>query len=617
LLKTLALPAENRTSWLKTLAIQAENRIASLALGGIMILPLAEIASRRLLHQTIPGETAFVSTLTLWLGLLGAAIAARDGKLLTLATGEFLPKGRIAASAHVIAGGVGAMISTILCLGGVALVRSDRAAGDMLGGGVPVWVADLALPIGFGLIAIRLARRASPFWRGRAIASLGIIAGVLVNLFRAHMNGMPFAPWLAIVLGAGVLGLPIFALLGGIALFASITHGSPPIVLPMMAYQELTTSSGIAAIPLFTLAGFLLAEGKSSERLLRVFRAWVGWAPGGTAIAAATLCAFFTLFTGGSGVTILVLGGLLLPALIGSGYRERFSVGLLTASGSLGLLFPLSLPLMLFAIVSQKASIEDLFIGGLVPGLLMLGLLAAWGVREGVVTRAQRTPFTGREAVAALWEAKWELMLPVFVVGMFVGGVATLVESAPMAALYTVIVQRYIHRDLPTWKDVFRVSAECIALVGGVLLILGVAAGLTDYLVFAEIPARLVAWTQAHVQSRLVFLLFLNVFLLAVGTLMDIFSAIVVVVPLILPLAEIYGLNYVHLGIIFVANLELGFLHPPLGLNLLLASVRFKKPVLEVTWATLPMLGILAFGVLLITYVPWLTLGLLHWMGKA
>jgi tripartite ATP-independent transporter DctM subunit len=419
-----------------------------------------------------------------------------------------------------------------------------------------------------------------------------------------------------LVLAAGVLGAPIFALLGGIALFASLVQGNPPIVLPMMAYQELTTSSGIAAIPLFTLAGFLLAEGKSSERLLRVFRAWAGWMPGGTAIAAATLCAFFTLFTGGSGVTILVLGGLLLPALLGSGYRERFSIGLLTASGSLGLLFPLSLPLMLFAIVSQKATIEDLFIGGLIPGLLMLGLLAAWGVREGLVTRAQRTPFRANEAFAALWEAKWELMLPVFVVGMFVGGVATLVESAPMAALYTVIVQRYIHRDLPAWKDVFRVAADCIALVGGVLLILAVAAGLTDYLVYAQIPARLVEWTQAHVQSKLVFLLFLNVFLLVVGTLMDIFSAIVVVVPLILPLAEIYGLNYVHLGIIFVANLELGFLHPPLGLNLLLASVRFKKPVLEVTWATLPMLGILALGVLLITYVPWLTLGLLHWMGR-
>jgi tripartite ATP-independent transporter DctM subunit len=600
----------------KALALQAENRIAAIALGGLMVLPLAQIAARKFLHVAIPGEAAIVSSLTLWLGMLGAAIAARDGKLLTLATGEFLPKGRIGAVAHVFAGAVGALISTVLALGAVALVKSDRLGGDMLTPQIPVWAADLVLPVGFALIALRLAWRASPTHTGRAVAALGIVAGVVVNHYRAGMAGHALAPWLILVLGAGVLGAPIFALLGGIALFASMTLGNPPVALPMMAYQELTTSTGIAAIPLFTVSGFLLAEGKSSERLLRVFRAWVGWLPGGTAIAAAALCAFFTLFTGGSGVTILVLGGLLLPALVGSGYRERFSIGLLTASGSLGLLFPLSLPLMLYGIVSQKAPIDDLFIGGLLPGLMMLGLLAGLGIREGVKTRAARTPFHVRDAMASLWAAKWELFLPVFVVGTFVGGVATLVETAPIAALYTVIVQRYVTRDLPTWTDVFRVAAECIALVGGVLLILAVAAGLTDYLVFAQIPAALVDWTQAHVHSRLVFMLFLNVFLLAVGTLMDIFSAIVVVVPLILPLAEIYGINYVHLGIIFVANLELGFLHPPLGLNLLLASVRFKKPVLEVTWATLPMLGILAIGVLLITYWPWLTLGILHWMGR-
>ncbi len=601
---------------LKAFATDTENRIASLTLAGIMILPLAEIFSRRFFGAAIPGSGSVAATLTLWLGMLGGAIAARDGKLLTLATGEFLPKGVIGDIAHIVAATVGALIATILALGGSALVRSDRIAGSQVTEGLATWVADLALPIGFGLIALRLVWRASPRWHGRVIASLGIIAGVLINYNRAMLEHQSVLPWFALVIIAGIVGAPIFALLGGFALFASLTGGNPPVVLPMMAYQELTTSTGIAAIPLFTLAGFLLAEGRSSERLLRVFRAWVGWAPGGTAVAAATLCAFFTLFTGGSGVTILVLGGLLLPALTSDRYRERFSIGLLTASGSLGLLFPLSLPLMLYGIVSQKASIEDLFIGGLLPGFLMLGLLATLGVREGLLTHAERRPFRWSEALAASWEAKWELFLPIFVVGAFVGGVATLVESAPLAALYTLIVQRYIHRDLPTWKDVLRVAADCVALVGGVLLILAVAAGLTDYLVYAEIPTRLVAWTQSHIHSRLVFLLGLNVFLLLVGTLMDIFSAIVVVVPLILPIAEIYGINYVHLGIIFVANLELGFLHPPLGLNLLLASVRFRKPVLEVTWATLPMLGILAVGVLLITYVPWLTLGLLHWLGR-
>jgi C4-dicarboxylate transporter, DctM subunit len=601
---------------MKAIALRVEGLIASLALGGIMVLPLAEIFSRKFLGGGIPGAGPIAQNLTLWVGLFGAAIAAREGKLLTLATGEFLPKGRVGDIAHIVSATVGAAVSTLFVLGGIALVQSDREAGDIIAVGLPNWVADLALPIGFALIALRLVWRASPVWWGRAIAALGIVAGIVIHSQAGAFEGHAMWPWLLMIVVAAVLGAPIFVLLGGIAVFASLTNGNKPVVLMIRFYEQLTTSTGLAAIPLFTFAGFLLAEGRSSERLLRVLRAWFGWAPGGTAGAAATLCAFFTLFTGGSGVTILVLGGLLLPTLVADGYRERFSIGLLTASGSLGLLFPLSLPLMLYGIVSQKAAIEDLFVGGVLPGIVMLALVALLGVRESVRQATRRTAFEPREAFASLWEAKWELLLPIFVLVTFFGGIATLVESAPMAALYTLVVQRFIHRDLPTMKDVLRVMSDCVALVGGVLLILGVAAGLTDYFMDADVPTHLIQWTQSHVHSRIVFLLALNVFLLLVGTVMDIFSAIVVVVPLILPLADAYQINAVHLGIIFIANLELGFLHPPLGLNLLLASIRFKKPVLEVTWATLPMLGILAIGVLLITYVPWLTTGILEMIGR-
>jgi C4-dicarboxylate transporter DctM subunit len=601
----------------QALAVKAENALAALALSGIMLLPLAEIAVRAVATTGIPGVSSFTLSLTLWVGMLGAAIAARDGKLLTLATGEWFPKGPMASAAHLIGGTAGAAIATMFAVGGAELVSTERATGSIIALSVPAWISALAFPLAFSVIALRLVWHASPTGLGRATAALGIVAGLFAALHHNVFEGAALLPWIVGILIAGVLGAPIFALLGGIAMVAFFIDGSRPIVPLIKAYEELTSpSANLAAIPLFTLTGFFLAEGNSSERLLRALRALFGWMSGGTAVASAWLCAFFTLFTGGSGVTILALGGLLLPALLKEGYRERFAIGLLTASGSLGLLFPLSVPLILYAIVAQNVAIEDLFIGGIIPGLVLLSLVALLGVREAVKSGAARSRFRLSEVRAAMWAAKWELLLPIVVLWALLGGYATTSESAAIAALYALIVQRFIHRDLKSTGDVVRVAGDSISVVGGVLIILAVAVGLTNYLVNAQVPTLLIDWTQSHIQSKAVFLLALNAFLLLVGTVMDIFSAIVVVVPLILPLADVYGIGYVHLGVIFIANLELGYLHPPLGLNLLLASYRFKKPVLEVTIATLPMLGILAVGVLLITYVPWLTEGLLQFMGR-
>jgi len=604
---------------MRAIARRAEDSLATLAFAGIMLLPLAEIAVRTFFGTAIPGAGPFTQNLTVWVAMLGAALAAREGKLLTLATGEFLPKGIVTKVAHVTGAFAGSLIATLFAVGGASLVTVERAAGDVIAVGVPTWLAVVIFPIAFGAIALRLVWRASDTWAGRAVAALGIVAGYWCAQHWEFFEGRTLWPWLAAVLVAGVLGSPIFSLLGGLAMFAFFVDGSRPVVPLIKAYEELTSpTANLAAIPLFTLAGMMFAEGKSSERLLRALRAFFGWFPGGTAVAAATLCAFFTLFTGGSGVTILALGGLLLPALLKDGYRERFSMGLLTASGSLGLLFPLSVPLILYGIVAQsvaqagqEVAIGDLFIGGLIPGLLMLGLVSLLGVREAIAVKAKRTPFQFREAASAVWEAKWELMLPVVVLTFLLGGFATTAESAAVAALYAVLIQRFVHRDLPSIKDLVRVSTDTLSMAGGVLIILATAVGLTNYLVNAQIPMQVLDWTKTHIESRLMFLLALNVFLLLVGTVMDIFSAIVVVVPLIVPLALAYDISLVHLGIIFVANLELGYLHPPLGLNLLLASYRFGKSVLEVTWATLPMLGILILGVLLITYVEPLTTGLL------
>ena len=587
-----------------------EGAIAAIALGLMVVLPLAEMVVRPLLGRGIPGSGPFVQHLTLWVGFLGAAIAAREGRLLALATNTFLPEGHLRRAAEVISAAVGAAVATLLFRASLTMVIVERQAGGTIALGVPIWVAQLVLPVSFALIALRLVWRASPGFGGRALAALGIVAGALLGQFPQWLEGRPPWPGLLLVLIGTALGGPLFALLGGIAALMFMKDAVPIAAMPVETYG-LAVHPTLAAIPLFTLTGFLLSEGHASQRLLRVFRALVGWIPGGTAVVCAAVCAFFTAFTGGSGVTILALGALLYKALQADGYRDRFSLGMLTSAGSLGLLFPPALPLILYGIVAQ-IPIEDLFLGGLLPGILLVGLLAAWGVWEGMKTGAGRARFDWAEVRDALWAGKWELLLPVMVMVAIFGGFATLVEASALTALYAFATQTFVLRDLGVRRDLPRALHQSVVLVGGVLVILGVAKGLTSYMVDAQVPAQLVAWTQAHVHSRWAFLLGLNLFLLVVGCLMDIFSAIVVVVPLIVPIGALFGVDPVHLGIIFIANLELGYLTPPVGLNLFLASYRFHKPVLEVARASLPMLGILGLGVLVITYWPDLTTGLVR-----
>ena len=590
-----------------------EDGVSIVLLGAMVLLPLAEIVVRQL-GTGIPGALPFEQHLTLWVAFLGAALAAREGRLLALATGNFLPEGRFRTVAAVFTGGISAMVATLLGRASLDLVQIEREGGIEMAAGVPVWVGQAVMPVGFAILALRLVWKSSDLWTGRAIAGFGIVLGLWIGANADSFADRAVTPWLVLILASTLLGGPIFAALGGAAVFLFLSDFVPLAAIPAESYR-LAVSPTLAAIPLFTLTGFLLAEGGASERLLRVFRALFGWVPGSTPVVCAVVCAFFTVFTGGSGVTILALGGVLFAALSADGYRERFSLGLLTSSGSLGLLLPPALPLILYGIVAE-VPIEDLFIGGLVPGLLLVALIAAWGVREGLRGGARRFAFSEAELGRALWAGKWELFLPVVVLGAFFSGYATLVETAALAALYAFVVQCLVHRDVKLGRPLMVVFRQCAVLVGGVLIILVAAMGLTSWLVDAQAAQALVELVQNNIESKIVFLLALNVFLLLVGCLMDIFSATVVVVPLIIPLGLAFGVDPIHLGIIFVANLELGYLTPPVGLNLFLASYRFERPLLAVYRAAVPALVILGVGVLLITYVPGLTLGLLDLLGR-
>jgi C4-dicarboxylate transporter DctM subunit len=411
------------------------------------------------------------------------------------------------------------------------------------------------------------------------------------------------------------LGTPLFVVLGGLAwlLFRTAEIDTSAIMIEL---YRLAHSPTLVTIPLFTFTGTVLAASHAPQRLVRCAQALIGWLPGGLALVALLSCAFFTAFTGASGVTIVALGGLLLPVLLQEHYPENFSVGLLTTCGSLGLLFPPSLPLILYGLVAHTP-IDLLFLAGIVPGFLLLVLLSLFSVRQAGQYRVPVHHSSWTEMRQALWGAKWELALPLLILTGIYGGFVTVSEAAVVTAAYSLVVTIGIHHDLHLWRDVPRLMSQSIVLVGAILIILGMALGLTSYLIDAQIPMQVLTAMQRYINNRLVFLLALNALLLLVGCLMDIFSAIIVVVPLITPIAAQFDVHPLHLGIIFLINLEIGYSTPPVGLNLFLGSLRFERPITQLYRASWPFLLVLLLALLLITYLPELSLGLVRLLGYA
>src|SRR5574343_1260823 len=606
---------------------QLDAAVAGGALALMLALPLLEIVLRPLFGKGVDNAPVLVQHLGLVLAMFGALVAERGAHLSSFGAGfsgagnpqlRWLAQSFAALSAATLCG--------MLAQTSWVFVASEMEAPHAIAYGIAGWMVELAMPLGFGILGFKLACRvAAPRFIRLA---LGLALPIAGYLFARHFDGStlpfwPFALWLLAVL---LCGAPIFAVLGGLALALFWSEGQPLASVPLSHYQ-ITVNPSLPALPLFTLAGLLFARTGAAARLGTLFMALFGNGVSGTAIAAAVLCSFFTAFTGGSGVTILALGGLLLPLLTKAGFPEQRGISLVTSASALGVLLAPSVPLIMFAIIA-RVPINTMFLAGVLPAVVMVGfwLLVGGYLRpgggfagkpknhresenapaaSGIGSPAGNAPHAGMPLGATLWAAKWELLAPVVAIGSLVGGLATPTESAALTALYAVLTQALAHRELD-WPRLRAALVDCAEVIGGIMLILGMALALTNYLVDAGIPDQAIDWVQSVLPNKLSFLMALNLFLLGAGALMEIYAAIVVLVPLLLPVAQSYCIDPVHFGIIFLANIEMGFLCPPAGMNIYFAAAMFGKSVRYVAGSVLPAVLAILLGSLTISALPWL-----------
>jgi tripartite ATP-independent transporter DctM subunit len=618
-------PGKGKGLWV--LLYRLEDALCIISMVLLALLPAAEVVARIFFNTGVPASSGLMTHLLLAAGMAAGMITTRSNEHLSIALVQHFSGNAVKERMRVFTNLLSALVVSVVAWSSVSFIKIGLQGRYI--GFIRDRVFALIIPLGYGVIALRFARRTGLKGWKRIFPALAIVLGTAISfpVIAKFIWGFDLpdpvfelcdrlylltcylkVPLTVLLLLAALAGTPLFVVMGGLALLLLEASGGEMDSVAADIYSALT-STNIIAIPLFSLVGFFLSESRAGERLVHAFRSLFSWLPGGMIIATVIICAFFTSFTGASGVTILALGGILYTILSEHvKYPEKFSIGLLTSVGSIGLLFPPSLPIILVGATTQT-NIFHMFLGGIFPGLILVGAVIIFGIMASIRIKIPVEPFNLRRALSALKESSLEILLPVFLITGYFTGFLSLVEIGAAGVLYIFIVEVLIHRDIKL-RALPGLFIKAIPIIGGVLSILALSKALSYYIVDTQAPANLAKWMLGAIQSKFVFLLLLNLGLLVVGCLMDIFSAILIVLPLIVPLGLAYGINPVHLGIIFITNLEVGFLTPPVGLNLFLASYRFKKSFVDICRYVFPFLFIQLAVVLLVTYIPWLSIWL-------